>query len=101
MTRLATVSLAAVLSLGLPLPALAGSIGDEVKLNPQPLPPKEGTITDSVTNHDAVMLNPQPLPPKEGAISDSVTNHDAVMLNPQPLPPKEVPGSHVLLKHAQ
>lgn len=65
MTRLATVSLAAVLSLGLPLPALAGSIGDEVKLNPQPLPPKEGTITDSVTNHDAVMLNPQPLPPKE------------------------------------
>jgi len=53
MTRLATVSLAAVLSLGLPLPALAGSIGDEVKLNPQPLPPKE------------------------------------------------VPGSHVLLKHAQ
>ncbi|MBN9335858.1 hypothetical protein [Devosia sp.] len=41
--------------------------GQQVSLNPQPLPPKEATA-----------LNPQPLPPVA-----------AKALNPQPLPPKE------------
>jgi hypothetical protein len=41
--------------------------GDEVALNPQPLPPKEDALifNDSMSAFgDEVALNPQPLPPK-------------------------------------
>jgi hypothetical protein len=96
MTRLTTISLAAALSLGFALPAFAGSFGNEVMLNPQPLPPKEILTSRYVTTSDAVALNPQPLPPKDGMLSRSVTDYGAVMLNPQPLPPKaKFLGKHV------
>ena len=48
-----------------PIPHVDTSVVDEVALNPQPLPPREVTLSlvDSVVNE--VALNPQPLPPKE------------------------------------
>ena len=60
------------------------SLGDEVALNPQPLPPRSASeqLVSSLPPSilDQVALNPQPLPPKD---------FDAVALNPQPLPPRE------------
>ena len=41
---------------------LAASIGAEVALNPQPLPPGKG-VSLGAAMQDAVDLNPQPLPP--------------------------------------
>lgn len=65
---------------------------DEVALNPQPLPPKEGPAwLGSVL--DTVALNPQPLPPKEQPTSFG-TGIDAVALNPQPLPPRWLDAVH-------
>jgi hypothetical protein len=88
MLRFITISFAAALSLGVTLPASAGSFSsaDTVMLNPQPLPPRDYFSSQTTTNFDAVMLNPQPLPPKEKAAF--MSHGDEVMLNPQPLPPK-------------
>lgn len=54
--------------------------GNEVQLNPQPLPP-----IDSFKKGSEVQLNPQPLPP-----IDSFKKGSEVQLNPQPLPPLPV-----------
>ena len=67
------------------------SILDKVGLNPQPLPPKEGS--SSFSGLDKVSLNPQPLPPKQGR--SNFSGLDKVSLNPQPLPPNDG-GSHSL-----
>ncbi len=96
----------------------SGVLGDEVALNPQPLPPEEdggwrrvghgleerAIIIVGGSPADGVALNPQPLPLKEivlrgglgaelaerGIIVVGGSPGDLVALNPQPLPPKEV-----------
>ena len=42
--------------------------GDEVALNPQPLPPRDMLFGPLSHRFDAVALNPQPLPPREALL---------------------------------
>jgi len=62
-------------------PRVQFSYGDEVTINPQPLPPR---VSIYGTFGDEVMLNPQPLPPRVTQFSYG----DEVTINPQPLPPR-------------
>jgi hypothetical protein len=51
-----------------PLPDPIGPVvhpGDEVALNPQPLPPRDTLFGALSHRFDRVALNPQPLPPRE------------------------------------
>jgi len=75
-----------------PVPDPIGPVahpGDEVALNPQPLPPRDMLFGTLSHRFDAVALNPQPLPPREALLGGPSHRFDAVALNPQPLPPRE------------
>ena len=64
-------------------------LGDEVALNPQPLPPRDMMFGTLSHRFDTVALNPQPLPPREALLGGLAHRFDTVALNPQPLPPHE------------
>ena len=75
-----------------PVPDPIGPVahpGDEVALNPQPLPPRDMLFGTLSHRFDAVALNPQPLPPREALLGGLAHRFDTVALNPQPLPPRE------------
>jgi hypothetical protein len=81
-------------------PAIAkalASLGQEVMLNPQPLPP--GPPEQFILPGQEAMLNPQPLPPDpppEGRFLQQANPGQDVMLNPQPLPPDPPPEGKFL-----
>ncbi|MGZ3411649.1 MAG: hypothetical protein ACXWJ0_07900 [Xanthobacteraceae bacterium] len=68
--------------------------GNQVTINPQPLPPKYMTGNGPVGGDPGskVTINPQPLPPKymtgNGPLGGDPGNKASI--NPQPLPPKEM-----------
>jgi hypothetical protein len=65
--------------------------GQEVQINPQPLPPGSKQSTSSIHRPaDNVQINPQPLPPDPSPNVGSTVRRpaDNVQINPQPLPPK-------------
>ena len=80
--------------------------GDEVGLNPQPLPPKNMGSEMQLRRNVGVAedlkpgFKPQPLPPKGMSVEMQLLLEDpgkAVGLNQQPLPPKDM-GSKVQLR---
>jgi hypothetical protein len=52
-------------------------LGDQVALNPQPLPPRETQFGALSHRFDGVALNPQPLPPRE-ALRGGLSQHGSI-----------------------
>jgi hypothetical protein len=69
---------------------IPSSAAAQKELNPQPLPPKPGSVAPRPG--DANALNPQPLPPKPPPPDWGSRLGDRNSINPQPLPPQPEPN---------